>query len=736
MRFLHTALAAAVAWAALSLATPVLADVTITGGAVHRAKKKGPVTATLSGTFAAGDLAFEPGADVVIGFGRAAERIPVAKMRFAAKTQRWTYKARSKKAPVASALFDLRKGTFRVSLRSAEATDYRNPLHVGLDAPEAWSFAVPVNALRATTKIAAPVAGARRGEPVATGTFTGSGGTVTGGGVALTAPPGALRTDADVVISPTPLPAGLPFGAEPFGPAWDVSCGADGAPPCLEQPLAVTLTLPDFDPDDVVGVLHWDPNALRWDPVTVLAADPVGDTVTFETRAFSPFVPVVFTAAPGDAWSVPGFDPRHEGWSIENFGSYFSPGGNCLGMASWCTWFSGAHPSESLWTAWTGADARIVATRAHLAQSQFWAVRQSQWQDDLGPAATGRLMKAYMLALREPLVFVMFGPNAGHATVATGWDATGFCFYDVNVPGETQHVDWNGTAWGTYSVFDTFSFLAIPSLGRNQDFESIRTDALEGFHGASVHLTAPTEGSEVAARFVTVTGTVDDAAWDGVWVFANGEPFGGAITGGSFAVTVPVGWGENTVTVLAGTDILHQSSWSPGSGVQTVSFTCNVPVSELLVTLQWDQDSSDVDLYVHEPDGDVSWYSHKTTASGGWLDFDDTNGYGPEHYTSNTVLEGWYRVRVHNYSAHSSSGPSSGRVSVLVDEGTPQQRLVVVPFTIASWNSGNASPSGSGSDWADIAWIDAVNGIVTDGAPAKRAWAPGGPGAAVAPAAK
>ena len=48
-------------------------------------------------------------------------------------------------------------------------------------------------------------------------------------------------------------------------------------------------------------------------------------------------------------------------------------------------------------------------------------------------------------------------------------------------------------------------------------------------------------------------------------------------------------------------------------------------------TLTWDGPTSDLDHHVNEPGGALVKYSNKQ-GEDGFLDFDDTDGFGPEHY--------------------------------------------------------------------------------------------------------
>lgn len=75
------------------------------------------------------------------------------------------------------------------------------------------------------------------------------------------------------------------------------------------------------------------------------------------------------------------------------------------------------------------------------------------------------------------------------------------------------------------------------------------------------------------------------------------------------------------------------------------------PAQEMLTILTWDKDDTDVDTHIYSAGSEVAYYS--MSQSWGDLDIDDTNGYGPETFTSAPGTEGnLYDVKVHYYSDH------------------------------------------------------------------------------------
>jgi len=67
---------------------------------------------------------------------------------------------------------------------------------------------------------------------------------------------------------------------------------------------------------------------------------------------------------------------------------------------------------------------------------------------------------------------------------------------------------------------------------------------------------------------------------------------------------------------------------------------------DIRVTLSWDLDNTDVDLYVEEPQtyGEICFSFNNRTKIGGLLTKDFTNGYGPEEYLLKKAPRGTFKV--------------------------------------------------------------------------------------------
>src|SRR5262249_25855205 len=99
------------------------------------------------------------------------------------------------------------------------------------------------------------------------------------------------------------------------------------------------------------------------------------------------------------------------------------------------------------------------------------------------------------------------------------------------------------------------------------------------------------------------------------------------------------------------------------------------PASDLRVSISWNTDNTDVDLWVIEPGGEKCMYSHNRTKNGGELSQDQTQGYGPERYRIAKAVPGEYVVLVDYFAANPNLLGGETHVQVVITRfaGTPQE---------------------------------------------------------------
>ena len=91
---------------------------------------------------------------------------------------------------------------------------------------------------------------------------------------------------------------------------------------------------------------------------------------------------------------------------------------------------------------------------------------------------------------------------------------------------------------------------------------------------------------------------------------------------------------------------------------QTLQETLGFGAADLLITMTWNTDQTDVDLHIGEPGGEVCSYQNRDTRIGGHITQDITTGFGPEMYTLPDALPGKYTVSVNLF------GNGQGRTSL------------------------------------------------------------------------
>lgn len=74
---------------------------------------------------------------------------------------------------------------------------------------------------------------------------------------------------------------------------------------------------------------------------------------------------------------------------------------------------------------------------------------------------------------------------------------------------------------------------------------------------------------------------------------------------------------------------------------------------DVRVVLSWDQDDTDMDLWVTDPRGETCSYSNTLTAAGGKITRDVTQGFGPEEFMIRKAVKGTYVVQAHWYGSSS-----------------------------------------------------------------------------------
>ena len=97
---------------------------------------------------------------------------------------------------------------------------------------------------------------------------------------------------------------------------------------------------------------------------------------------------------------------------------------------------------------------------------------------------------------------------------------------------------------------------------------------------------------------------------------------------------------------------------------------------DVRISLTWDADATDIDLWVTEPSGEKCFYSHALTTIGGLISKDFTQGYGPEEYCLRRLMPGSYTVQANFYgsSQQKLAGPTTIQATIFTNYGRPDEK--------------------------------------------------------------
>jgi len=113
----------------------------------------------------------------------------------------------------------------------------------------------------------------------------------------------------------------------------------------------------------------------------------------------------------------------------------------------------------------------------------------------------------------------------------------------------------------------------------------------------------------------------------------------------------------------------------------------NIPV-DIRVVLNWNMGSTDIDLFVADPKGEMCHNQNPQTRIGGRKTRDMTNGYGPEQFILKRAVSGKYRIYVNYFGDRqfTSAGPSTVMAEIYTKyaDKTEQRKIVSLQMSKVS----------------------------------------------------
>ena len=102
------------------------------------------------------------------------------------------------------------------------------------------------------------------------------------------------------------------------------------------------------------------------------------------------------------------------------------------------------------------------------------------------------------------------------------------------------------------------------------------------------------------------------------------------------------------------------------SRLRTLLGSSPVRQADVVVTMMWNTDRSDVDLHIIDPNSEECFYENRQTSMGGQLTSDITDGFGPEMFWLPNAKSGAYQVLVKYYAADNLRTGMRSKVYVTV----------------------------------------------------------------------
>jgi len=541
--------------------------------------------------------------------------------------------------------------------------------------------------------------------------------TVTQGNVSVLIPGRSMLEVLTVTVATESPASTLPLGLAQVGNTIDLSM-TDEHQALLNGPVSVTVSYDSSAVQDAENLLVLYTDGTVFEPATITARDAANNTITFDTRRFSSFVLVETDNTEPSNYDT-GFLTELNGWNIPAFGTFFAPGGTAFAMAGYASWAFN-QGKAFLNSAYSDEVAAILAVRVQIAQAETWGSQEWRRAQNFKDKELATLLRTYVSTLEQPIVMLLGQNFTTHAVLVYAYDEGGFSFYDPAFAGETQYITYDGNNFGTYNSLSPTGYASLASFGTDSDFSTLTAEADSGFPGSNnLSIDEPQADESIDARETPLSGSFlnDLSEETDLYVEVKGVGRQLPVTNGNFNNVVELSNGINTIVALAGVDASLENNWFENAPTVIRDVEGTLPPAHLLVTLTWEQNETDVDLYITEPEGETMWYGGSRTANGLELDIDDTTGFGPEHGTlevgaNSQVLEGEYVVRVHYFSDDGLGVDATGRVTIVINEGEIDQNTLSLRYRIVDDNSSQSGPGETGSSWVDIAKVDLINGTI------------------------
>jgi TonB-dependent SusC/RagA subfamily outer membrane receptor len=112
--------------------------------------------------------------------------------------------------------------------------------------------------------------------------------------------------------------------------------------------------------------------------------------------------------------------------------------------------------------------------------------------------------------------------------------------------------------------------------------------------------------------------------------------------------------------------------------------------TDIRIVMDWNMNNTDIDLWVTDPDNEKCYYSHNSTAMGGRISHDMTQGFGPEQFLLKTARKGTYKIEINYYGDRqvTIAGPTTIMAELFTHYGTPQEKKEIIVLQMKKESKG------------------------------------------------
>jgi TonB-dependent SusC/RagA subfamily outer membrane receptor len=112
--------------------------------------------------------------------------------------------------------------------------------------------------------------------------------------------------------------------------------------------------------------------------------------------------------------------------------------------------------------------------------------------------------------------------------------------------------------------------------------------------------------------------------------------------------------------------------------------------ADVRVVMNWNKNNTDIDLWVTDPNGEKCYYGHSTTAAGGRISDDFTEGFGPEQFMLKTGVKGKYRIEINYFSDTqvTMAGPTTIMAEIYKYYGTAKEEKKIITLQMEKGKQG------------------------------------------------